>query len=524
MRKKLLLSFILACFFSIGASAASAELYENMYYTVENGEVTITDSVQVFYESTITIPSSIDGYPVTAIGKRAFDGYLFLLGVEIPDTVVSIEENAFSNCDELTSITIPDGVKTIGKSAFYSCDDLKNVYISKSVETIEKNAFGSCGKLATINVDANNSNYSSADGVLYNKQKTTLIQFPSNKASYSIPETVTTIGEEAFASSIVSYVKLPAKLKTISSGAFSGCNNLTEIDIPDSVDTIGDAVFSNCTALCKVNLPEALTAISQQMFSNCSSLTKIDIPENVAQIGVMSFYECRNLTAINVDSANPVYMSLDGVLYSKDKTVLVKYPSAKTNVTFPDTVIEFADYSFENCTGVSEVILNDGFVKIGDLAFVGCTNLKEVTIPTSVTYIGVNAFRQCTNLTDIYYLGKESQWNRINFSGSKKLLTDATIHYSGSAHFEVNYVERSTRTNCKYSIDVDNSRKGIFIIAAFDKNNRFLGCDTKVMTTADTQITGEIVLKKTPERYRAFAWDGFTNADPISNLVKGTIY
>ena len=174
----------------------------------------------------ITIPSTVDGHTVTGIGDYAFYLCSSLTSIIIPDSVTTIGQYAFSNCSSLTSVDLGNSVTSIGQYAFSYCTKLTSITIPDSVTTIDSGAFMGVG-LTSITVDDNNNSYSDIDGVLFNKDHSTLIQYPMNNTatSYTIPDSVTTIGQFAVWS----------------------CRNLTSIHIPDSVTTIGYAAFNFVT-------------------------------------------------------------------------------------------------------------------------------------------------------------------------------------------------------------------------------------------------------------------------------------
>ena len=303
-------------------------------------------------------------YTVTAIGNNAFS-YCNLTSVTIPNSVTSIGWSAFEECSSLTSVTIPNSVTSIGSSAFSGCSSLISVTIPNSVTSIGSYAFSGCSltsvsipnsvtyiggfafgsELENINVDPENTVYSSIDGVLYNKDVTNLLYCPRHKTSVTIPTSVTSIGNYAFykCSSLTS-VSIPNSVTSIGNYAFYKCSSLTSVSIPNSVTSIGDKAFYECSSLTSVTIPNSVTSIGDDIFYNCSSLTSVTIPDSVTSIGRSAFYGCRSLTS----------------------------------VTIPNSV-----------------------TSIGIFAFDGCSSLTSVTIPNSVTSIGDAAFQNC-NLKTIY--------------------------------------------------------------------------------------------------------------------------
>lgn len=264
-------------------------------YTVNEDDsttCTITGCSQT--DGEIEIPSTIDvdgnTYTVTAIESKIKEKNIFgstinsgVTSITIPDSVTTIGDFAFYDCINLASITIPDSVTTIGKNAFCICKSLTSVTMGKNVESIEEKAFGyckfesivipdtvtyigeyaffDCSSLKEINVDSENKNYSSEDGVLFNKGKTILIKYPAanTRTEYTIPDSVTTIEDYAF----------------------HYCSKLTTIDIPDSVTTIGNYAFYYCSKLTSITLGNFVTAIEDYTFYNCSGLTSITLGKSV---------------------------------------------------------------------------------------------------------------------------------------------------------------------------------------------------------------------------------------------------
>jgi hypothetical protein len=186
---------------------------------------------------------------------------------------VSIGDYAFAYCDSLTDITISDSVTSIGANVFYDCSNLSGINIPKNLSFIGEGAFYGCYSLSGISVDNANSQYSSENGVLFNKNKTTLITYPRMKSgtSYTIPSSVTSIGSYAFFyCESLTDVTIPHRVASIGERAFSGCG-LTSVIIPSSVRSIGDEAFRNCEELVRITFGRSGIALGYQAFY-CDSM------------------------------------------------------------------------------------------------------------------------------------------------------------------------------------------------------------------------------------------------------------
>ncbi|MDP4177848.1 MAG: leucine-rich repeat protein [Bacillota bacterium] len=369
-------------------------------YTVSGTNATITK-----YTGTggiVVIPDKIDGY-----------------------TVISIGSGAFYACSSLTSITIPESVSSISYGAFMGCSSLSSITIPNSVTSIASDAFYDCSNLSQINVNDNNTNYSSLNGVLYNKDKITLICYPAGKTdlNFTIPNSVT----------------------SISSIAFIGCSNLSSIAIPSSVTYINNNTFVDCLKLSQLNVNDNNTnysSLNGVLYNKdkttliCYPAGKTDlnftIPDSVTSIGYNSFRRCTKLNQINVNVSNTNYSSLDGVLYNKDKTTLICYPAGKTNLNFtiPASVTIIGKTAFSDCFSLSSVTIPNSVSNIDYYTFAGCSSLTNITIPNSISSINNYAFYDCSKLTSITIPNSVTSIGDYAFDGCPSTLT---IYYHNTA-------------------------------------------------------------------------------------------
>ncbi len=362
MKKWLLALTAFAVMAVVCAIAVGAETYGDFEYSVlDDGTVEITKfygSAYGRYEN-VSIPEKINEKNVTSIGDSAFRG-MGLVSIIIPNSVTKIGNCAFSNCVNLTNIIIPYSVTNIGYDPF-----------------------SQCLSLTAIDVEVKNKYYSSANGVLFDKDKKEIICYPAGKTDkcYNIPLTVT----------------------KIANSSFSYCSNITEVIIPDSVTEISYTAFKDCSNLVHVTIPNSITNISNYAFNNCSGLTDISIPKSVTSIADSAFMNCSSLTAIDVEIGNPNYSSVNGVLFDIDKKEIICYPGGKAdkNYKIPSSVKDIGDFAFAYCSKLIGITIPYGVTSIGWSTFNNCSGLTSIAIPDSVSSIGAYAFYSCTSLMNI---------------------------------------------------------------------------------------------------------------------------
>lgn len=320
-------------------------------YTISNGEVSLGSgdwrdtAIPQTTSGVVNIPSSLGGYPVTSIG-----------------------EYAFFRCNDIKSVTIPDSVTSIGYWAFGDCAGLTNVSIPASVEKIASGAFSGCTTIASFFVEVENSAYCSVDGLLLSKDGSILIH--GVKGDIIVPDTVTTIGEEAFYGRI----------------------GLTSIEIPKSVTNIGTSAFCYCYGLEDVTIPDSVTEIGIFAFSCCESLTSVTVRGDAPNVGSQSFDHIGEGAVVHLPRGASGY-EVDGDGKWQGMTVEWYGPEFTINANGVLTAVNLHDET--------DVDIPDSVTSIGNSAFYGCSDLTSLTIPNSVTSIGSSAFYGCSGLTNV---------------------------------------------------------------------------------------------------------------------------
>lgn len=321
------------------------------------------------------------------------------------------------------SIIIPakspsgDAVTKIMGGGFFADEALVAIYVPESVLEITADGWSGAPNFASISVSPHNTVYASLDGVLYNKDLTTLIKYPVAKAgaAFDIPASVTTIGFGAFAAATnLTSVNIPTSVQTIETSAFQSCSALTSITIPDGVTTISGGVFANCRSLSVINLPESITSIEENAFGYCEALTSFTVPSGVTLIPRNAFGGCKALTEIK--------------LHDQITTIGPRafyQCTALKQISIPASVARIYERAFSGCTSLESVILPDGMTTICEGTFQVCPALVSVTIPESVTTIEDSAFGECRSLSGIIFKGTVKQWEDVKTVGNWRAFAPA---------------------------------------------------------------------------------------------------
>lgn len=279
--------------------------------------------------------------------------------------VTAIAEDAFANCTNLTAVSIPSTITSIGSGAFAGCSSLNNIV-----------------------VDANNAKYDSREdcNAIIETASNSLISGCKNTV---IPSSVTSIGSKAFSGCVdLSSINIPSNVTSIGESAFKGCTALTSASLPSSLTSIAKEAFKG-TGLTGISIPSNVTSIEESAFANCAALATASLPSGLTSIGESAFSGCTALTTASLPSG------LTSIAKGAFKG------TGLTTIEIPYSVKSVGESSFEGCSGLQSVTLPTDLAMIAKNTFLDCTSMTTVNIPVTVTKIEEGAFKNCEKLVAV---------------------------------------------------------------------------------------------------------------------------
>ena len=364
--KKTIKAFILFALLSVIMTSvcvtAGASYTENgFFYTVEDGEATVTGFSEEITES-LVIPSTLGGYPVTAIGDSAFEYQWDMPSVVVPEGVRTIGSRAFRCCYALEEITLPSTLTVVGISAFASCEILRVNHPDLA---------------GWVQIDFDGMHATPVYWDDDEEDPLTEIYFGDSTEPIRdvvIPEGVTRIGTWVFGNNeTIESLVIPDSVTEIGERAFFDCGRLLTVDFGEGLECIGEFAFDGCENLSNFTLPDSLLTIGDWAFSSNTAITEVTVPDKVEVIPLGAFSYCTALETVNIGA---------GVEIIGQQAF---YKAGLTEVIIPDNVIAINLRAFQECKALETVVIGDGVTTVADKVFYDCTALKNLTIGDSLT-------------------------------------------------------------------------------------------------------------------------------------------
>ena len=395
----------------------------------------------------------------TTIGKNAFSNCINLTACNFPSSLTRIGDEAFYECKNLAvSVSLNTGLTSIGEKAFQYCEKITDFYFPATLTSIGEYAFHGCDNVTYYLVSDDNPNYCSANDVLFDKAKTTIIAYPSahSRTTYTMPQSVTTVGAVAFLSAThLTSITFSPNLNTIGWMAFGGCTSLTEITIPSSVTEIDSQVFKDCTSLTKIT-SEAQTppTASYYSFDGIDLSIPVYVPAGTLAAykkaegwkrftNLISSYQCGDNLFATI-SEDGKTLTIEGTGDMWDYTADNRAPwydqgHEFTSISLPEGLTSIGDRAFHYCMKVPAITLPSTLQRIGTGGFYNCKALTTMDIPAGVTLIGEDAFVGCDAMTAYTVAATNTAYcaeDGVLFTKDKKVLIQYPAAKAG-AHYEV---------------------------------------------------------------------------------------
>ena len=385
----------------------------------------------------ISIPDSL-----TQIGTGAFSGCSSLKNIKLPSGITNINSETFSGCSSLDDVEIPSNVNSISDKAFYNCSGLTNITISPNLYMVFSEAFYGCNNLTDVFFTGNEGQWKSFVTRVNSGNDPIL----NATVHYDDGEEITgSCGED------LTWTLKGSSLTISGSGAMTDYSSredvpwhqyraeITKVTLPEGLTSICYDAFASCTYLTTITLPQSLTSIAGGAFS-WSGITGVTIPAATTNIASGAFQSCNSLAAFEVDGANPNYCDIDGVLFSKDGTVLHTYPAgaASANYSVPEGTTTLGNSAFMGCHNLIGLSLPEGLTTIYGSFY--CDNLTNMQLPESLNYVGYYAFLTTPVFSTVYYAGTQEQWQTLVADGimdGNESLLAAPVHCNWTGEPEV---------------------------------------------------------------------------------------
>lgn len=368
-------------------------------------ELKINGSNQVYGVVDTEVTEIVIPDGVRVIKPNSFKGCKNLKTVKIPDCVDTIGSNAFEGCSSLKEIVLPQNLGEIGANVFTGCTSLRKVYIKDYVDKIALTAFIDCKRIEEFVVSEDNYKFCSVDGSIYNRNKNILYRVPAKtkQKNFVINKKVKKVEATAFLGcTTIETINFPEKETVLRRSVFEGCKSLREIYLPDTICQVEDSVFSGCSSLKEIKIPDNVTYLPYYCFKDCTSLEKIEfpskfwgiqdtafqgcislknvsLPASTCVINNSAFAGCKSLERVDISPDNSKFASVDGIVYSKDLSKIVLYPSAHPQdcYTIPNSVNHLRSGLFYNCINLRDIHIHD-YVSLESKTFLNCSSLCTI--------------------------------------------------------------------------------------------------------------------------------------------------
>jgi len=434
----------------------------------------------------------------------------------VPSTVKEIglyafNMNSYADNTYLTKIVLGENVETIGNGAFYNCSSLSEIVIDKKLTSIGSSAFSGCPYMDVYYYGSESE---------WNMISKTDSQLYYNSIRFNYVPPLTENGYEYYVKDGKAYIiKYKNEISTKTFTVASTLGGYPVVAIEDMALEHYDYLLD------ELIIPEGIEEVGAYLTSEFR-VKKLTLPSTIRKIGVYAIG--MSIEEISVASGNKYFCTVDGILFSKDKTKLIAYPAAKagSSYTVPKGVKMLSSRAFLYCDNLESIDMGDDVTYIGYSTFEGCQNLKTVTMPAGITNIEYNAFYYADSITDVYYAGNEACWNTIDMQAGNESLTRANIHY-GTVDAPKTYIRWGStdyeNNRFFYDVYINDIEVGKTVVVAYYYKN-------KLVYTANQVYNGEEYLSfernydlGTIDCVKAMVWDNLGGILPVCKSAENLV-